>query len=292
MIDRMLPKFVRKSTDYLLIALLSSSVFFISIESEYGTLSKLWEGYQNGFQLTSIEALEYDPEINWWTLFHHGVGSYIGMMIWGTNLFQLLLPLFITIVGINIYLKKNNEYFFELYRYDRHSKFMLKKNIGESLKVSAAIFSGYLLFYIFTFFVGSKVTVDDMQFGAPVKLFIEWLPKDFFLNHCRLYHLLWGIFVFFIVPFIYGVAYGFVVPYFQNLPMVTLAFTMYFIAFSIASSLFIPYNSVFRYMFDTSAVIVSGAYSYPNTLMYLSSLLVPIITAVVLYFISCRRYEV
>ncbi|MDE8262455.1 hypothetical protein PT149_08595, partial [Erysipelothrix rhusiopathiae] len=106
------------------------------------------------------------------------------------------------------------------------------------------------------------------------------------------YHLLWGIFVFFIVPFIYGVAYGFVVPYFQNLPMVTLAFTMYFIAFSIASSLFIPYNSVFRYMFDPSAVIVSGAYSYPNTLMYLSSLLVPIITAVVLYFISWRRYEV
>ncbi|MDE8292584.1 hypothetical protein PT170_06495 [Erysipelothrix rhusiopathiae] len=154
MIDRMLPKFVRKNTDYLLIALLSSSVFFISIESEYVTLSRLWEGYQNGFQLTSIEALEYDPETNWWTLFHHSVGSYIGMMIWGTNLFQLLLPLFITIVGINIYLKKNNECFFERYRYDRHSKFMLKKNIGESLKVSAAIFSGYLLFYIFTFFCG------------------------------------------------------------------------------------------------------------------------------------------
>lgn len=288
----MLSRNVRKNSDYLLIVLLSTSVFFISLESNNHTVSTLWEGFQNGFKFSGIDALEFGGENNWWPFFHQSVGSYISMMIWGSNLFQLLLPLFITIVGINIYLKKNNEYFFECYRFDCYSKFIRQKIFEESFKVSISIFLGYLIFYIFASLFGSKVSADDIQFGIPVKLFIDWLPKDFFLNHCRLYHLLWGIFVFFIVPLIYGVAYGFVVPYFRNLPMVTLAFTIYFIAFSISSALFIPYNSVFRYMFDPSAVIVSGAYSYPNTLMYLSSLLVPIITAVVLYFISWRRYEV
>ncbi|CAM2755556.1 hypothetical protein ERTO105960_01595 [Erysipelothrix tonsillarum] len=288
----MLPKFLRKNSDYFLIALISSSVFFISLESEYGTFSTLWEGYQNGFKFTGNDAVDFGGENNWWRFFHNSVGSYIGMMIWGTNLFQILLPLFISVVGINIYLKKNNEFSFECYRFDRYSKFMRRKIFEESVKVSISIFAGYLIFYIFASLVGSKVTADDIQFGVPVKLFIEWLPKDFFLNHCRLYHLLWGIFVFFIVPFIYGVAYGFITPYLRNLPMVSMSFTIYFIAFSISSALFVPYDSVFRYLLDPSALIVSGAYSFPNTIMYLSALLVPIIISVVLYCVSCRHYEV
>lgn len=189
--------------------------------------------------------------------------EYDYMLIWGTNVFQTLLPFLIAISGINFYKKYQTIWKSSLYRNNNHAKFLFKEIFKESLKLSLSILCSYFIFYILCIFISKGMTNPSIT----RTLFIDIIGEKFYYNYTYLYYLLDGVTKFFITPMIYSFFVCSISLKFKNLKQVCLIPVILYFGLSLFSTILYYIIGDYAIYFSPATIIVSGAYDTVNTLL-------------------------
>lgn len=192
------------------------------------------------------------------------------LIIWCTNIFQLLIP-FYTIISL-FYIKKTEK---------------IKDIVIKSLKFSLCIFTSFILFYIFILLITKGETTNYID----RELFLDLLGKQFYQHHIYIYYLIDGIIKFFIVPFMYI--------FNANLIKITICnidiycfFIIYFYCGVSLLALFLEnlVSNLFMYV-NPMIFMASGSYTNISTLALFMSLIMFCLTGFIIYFVRRKKYE-
>lgn len=199
------------------------------------------------------------------------------LIIFGTNLFQILLPIIVSVTGLIFYTKYNSIYKFALYRKE-YKKYLLSEIFKESFKMSIIIFSSYMVYYILLLLITKGNNYSFMQ----RTLFLDILGQNFYNNHLYLYYLLDGSLRFLIIPFIYSMLACSISIICKTKKQVLLISNIYYYGMSMIG-FFMYYiigdNSIYL---NPSVIMASGTYNNVHTIMLFAIHLVPIIISVLI----------
>lgn len=180
----------------LLFAINETNIFYIVKEYIFNS------NYRNNFYLvegnlpTSSSILGVIGHV-----FKHYRWTYDTMIIWGTNIFQLLLPCISAISGLIIFNKIGTIFKFSLYRSgEKKLNYIMKKSVIISFKISMAIFLSYVVFYIICLLISGGISNSSVSRS----LLLDLIGENFYYMHTYLYYFIDGIIRLFIIPFIYS----------------------------------------------------------------------------------------
>lgn len=127
------------------------------------------------------------------------------VIIWGTFMFQLILP-FIATIGVFRFYKKHtgiNKLIY--YRKQNYIQSIRKLALNESIRISLSIFSAYLMILVFYRLVGTTPVQEYYSIGnMPRTIFLDWLGNSFYYDFPFFYWSLEGLARFLLFPFIYS----------------------------------------------------------------------------------------
>lgn len=189
-------------------------------------------------------------------------------IVWGTNMFQLLLPFFASVASVKFYQEYTTIFQLEMYREKKTTqKFLFRKVFKTASHLALAIFLAYLVFYFLTLWVTKGVLMD----GFDRELFNEVYP-EFYENSPYIYYIVEGLVRFLLMPFIYAFFACAIALFAQNQKLVLLVPNIYYFGLStIAFGLYYVSEKISLYINPTTIMVVG---SYEN----LSSILLIIIS--------------
>lgn len=194
--------------------------------------------------------------------FYYG-NPFDNIIIWSTNLFQLLLPFLAGLAAFSFYESHVNINKFIYYRKRNYRIEILKKINLSASKIAFAIYIAYLLFYFICVIFGKKPTWSDYPTNLlPRSLLLDILGNNFYIDSSILYWLLEGTIRFFFVPYVYGVFSCFISVCFGSAKKGYYGTCIYYISLcAIASvlSLFKDPYQLSMYI-NPSVIMASGTY--------------------------------
>lgn len=122
------------------------------------------------------------------------------VIIWGTMLFQLFIPLLSCIFCIQYYSEHITINKMKYHRKSKYKKYIFKDIAWISLKCAMTIFSGYLIFYLITI-TFSPNPIQNPDLTIPRTLILDIVGNSFYYSFPKTYWFLEGSIRFFIVPF-------------------------------------------------------------------------------------------
>ncbi len=240
----------KKAYIYLFLSILS--IFFLSLLFEAGIFYAAYryvfgENYRN--EIMKIYHYSHLENIfllmrDWWMNFEW---KFDYIMVWSTNIFQLLFPLFSIIGSILYFSKKRDE--------------NVKSILIFSLKLSFPIFFAYFVFFIFIFFI----TDGNCTNYITRTLFLDLLGQSFYNNHIYLYYFMNGSICFLFIPFIYIASGIFISSLFKNKIQVYYYFIILYLFLTINTGTLIDlFGDQFLYL-DPSSILLAGSYQSVST---------------------------
>lgn len=203
---------------------------------------------------------------DWWINFEW---KFDYIMIWSTNIFQLILPIFSVGGSILYFVKKREE--------------NMKSIFSFSLKVSLPIFFAYFVFSNFIFFI----TNGNCTNYITRTLFLDLFGQEFYRYHIYLYYLMNGGICFLFIPFIYIVSGIFISSLFKNKIQVYYYFIILYLFLTInAGTLIDLFGDQFLYL-DPSSILLAGSYESVSTPLLLCLNLIILNSSI--YFYRKRR---
>lgn len=198
--------------------------------------------------------------------------NYDYLVIWGTNVFQLLIPIFASISALLFYNKNQTINKFIINKNKSYKKFLLKESSLVSLKMSISIFGAFIIFYIFSIIVSNGTSNP----GISREFLIDLLGIDFYYKYTKLYYLIDGLFRLFLIPFIYSFFACSISLYLKNAKQVFLAPIVYYFGFTLISYALTNITYLGIYLSPLLAM-VTGAYTYINSFLVMIMPLLAII---------------
>lgn len=241
-----------KKKTYIYLFLFILSIFFLSLLFETKIFYVAYRYVFNENYRQEIMNIYHYPHLknifllmrDWWGNFEW---KFDYILVWSTNIFQLLFPIF-SIIGSILYFSKKGEE-------------NVKSIFSFSFKLSFTIFCAYFVFFIFIFFI----TNGNCTNYITRTLFLDLLGESFYNNHIYLYYLMNGSICFHFIPFIYIASGIFVSSLFKNKIQVYIYFILIYLFLSINVGVLVDlFGDNFLYL-DPSSIILAGSYQSVST---------------------------
>ena len=190
--------------------------------------------------------------------------TYDYMTIWGTNIFQVLIPCLSAITGLLFFNKMHTIYKIALYRSQEKNtfKFFTKEAKKDSRKMAFSIFLSYLTFSFICLFISKGAR----NLSISRELFLDLLGDRFYYNHTYIYYLLEGFIRFYIVPFIYSMFSCALSLMYNNKKQVFFAPIVYYFGLTLFSLALQYIIGNFAIYINPTTIMVSGSYENINTI--------------------------
>lgn len=205
-------------------------------------------------------------------LFKNGLWQFDVQIIFGTRIFQIIIPFFSIVEGIRIYRQSQNIFKFQLYRNKNYKNFMILNILKNSFMNAFAIFCAYLVFYVLML----ALTKGSLNTSVIQYFLTEILGEDFYLMHPYLYYLYDGFARFFVIPFIYAFFAQSMALSARSEKQVFVAPLLYFFGLSVIGASIYMINDMIGVYFSPLAIMTSDAYSGVNSYLLIFSNLVPV----------------
>ena len=228
----------------------------------------------NLLNIVKFELLQY----NW---------NYDYLIIWGTNIFQLLIPIIAAIAALLFYTKIQTINKFVLNRKRNYKKFLLNESAYISIKISLSIFLAFIVYYVFSIMISNGTTNQ----GISRNFLIDLLGTDFYTKYTELYYLLDGIFRLFLIPFIYSFFACSISMYLKNAKQVFLAPIIYYFGLTLISYALANITELGIYLSPLLAM-VTGAYTNINSFLVMIMPLMTLSIGLITIFWRCKYVEI
>lgn len=181
----------------MLISMLSETNIFYIIK-EYISSNEYRENYANNadipidFDINLMNIIKFNLSNYHWT--------YDYILIWGTNIFQLLLPVLASISAVLFYTKNQSINKLVINKKRSYKSFIFKEAFICSLKTSISIFLAYIIFYIIA------VMISDGALNKSINrsFLSDILGTEFYYKYTQIYYLLDGFIRLFLIPLVYS----------------------------------------------------------------------------------------
>lgn len=160
------------------------------------------EDYRNNYANNSDIPIDFD--VNLLNIIKFNLATYNWtydyILIWGTNIFQLLIPIFASISASLFYNKSQSIGKLMINKEKKYRTFIFKEILINSLKIARSIFSAYIVFFIIAIVISKRTTSVNIS-----RTFLtDILGNEFYYNHTQIYYLLDGFIRLFFVPLVYS----------------------------------------------------------------------------------------
>lgn len=188
-------------TSMLIIAIV---VFIIMVLSVFGPQLHGFVQYLTSeqYRMYTVDDTLYHNAFDYlWKGITQSAWSFDSEIIFGTAIFQLLLPFFGTLAAVLFLGKWESIYQLEMSRGKRYGTFLYQKTIAQAATVAGGSFIGFLFYYGFVWLIAQ----GRIEESVTRPLFTDWFGSSFYSDHRYLYTVLEGILRFLYLPFIYSV---------------------------------------------------------------------------------------
>lgn len=209
-------------------------------------------------------------------------------IIFGTRMFQIIVPLFSIICGYDFYKKYHTIYKFEYYHVKRLKTFLSKKILISAVSMSFAIFASYMLYLVIMFLVSNPPVPNTIA----RTLFTDIFGESFYLSHMFLYFTLEGLVRFFFIPFVYSVLAQAATLVFHNQKQVLAVPIVWYYGLSAigyATYMLVPNISIYL---NPSVIMASGTYDDINTILLILVNALPLFLSILIIQVRVRHVEV
>lgn len=197
-----------------------------------------------------INKLFYDPYL-----------EFDYTIIFGTRIFQILIPFLAVLSGIRYYKKFYTLEKYMFYRVKNIKKYIIKSFIKKSFFMSTSIFMGFVLFYFLILILSKGKLMEDMTSS----LFVDIFGKSFYNDHTYLYYMLEGFVRFFIVPFVLSFLSLTTVLIFKRRKTIFMVMPLCYFGLAIFSFILSNYFWNIHMYFSPSSIMASGSFIDVNT---------------------------
>lgn len=223
-----------------------------------------------------INAIKYTPL------------AFDSLIVFGTRVFQLILPLFAAISGIEFYKYFNTIYKFKINSERNYRKFILKKITINAAKIAFSMFIAYSLYLLVIYFI------SDFSFNSKATrdFLLDIIGTEFYVEHIVLYYFLEGTIRFLFMPFIYSCFTQVSVLYFQNVRhVIATPIIYYYLLATIGYGLNMFDHPIAIYI-NPSVIMASGTYANINSILLMLFNLLPLMLSIILIYWRTKNVEI
>lgn len=188
--------------------------------------------------------------------------SYDIDIVFGTIKFQMLIPLFAIVSGIEFYKFYNSIYKFKAIKIKNRKKNIIYTIMINSLKLSIAVFLAYFIFLIII------NSFADPYFNASGTrdFLLDIFGKGIYFENKFLYYFLEGFFRFFMIPFVYASFTQMGVLYFIDIKKIVAMPLIYYYGLTLlAYGLFIINDKIAMYI-SPATIMANGTFENINSI--------------------------
>ena len=286
---------------YLAIFAICVAIIVVSLNSNYSFITRFFECLFNfDDQLNFLYEYGVIPTLNgdygffeiymiYNDVFYYG---YASMIIWSTQLFQILLPVIAAIGSFWIFKEWNSIDFYVLSRKDGYAKYISKKVVLNSLKVAIAFFAAYLLLLIFVDQIADKENLQIARY-----ILTDIFSEDLYYDHIFIYFFLEGFIRFFIMPFVYSF-FASVLALVVTKPWQSFLYSnLYYFALTLVGGIILYLGGIgsaisnIAIYFMPSLLMGSGDYYGFSTILIILTNCIPLFLGIFLIYKKARSYE-
>lgn len=209
-------------------------------------------------------------------------------VIFGTMWFQIIIPLFATISGIEFYQIYNSNLKLKIIRKESYRTVILKEILFNSLKLGGIIFVAYLIFISFVYFISTPGSLGSSE----RTLFSDLIGNNLYLNHTFIYFIMEGIVRFFMIPFAYATLSQSFSLFSKSLKEVIAAPILYYYglsAFGFAFAMVLPQLAIY---INPSVIMASGSYDQFNSIVLIFINMLPLLIGLGIIYWRTKNVEI
>ena len=199
--------------------------------------------------------------------------TFDASVIFGTMWFQIIIPLFATISGIEFYQIYNSNLKLKIIRKESYRQTVLKEILFNSLKLGGIIFIAYLIFISFVYLISTPGSLGSSE----RTLFSDLIGNNLYLNHTFIYFIMEGIVRFFMIPFAYATLSQSFSLLNKSLKEVIAAPILYYYGLSalgFALAMVLPQLAIY---INPSVIMASGSYDQFNSIVLIFINMLPLL---------------
>lgn len=286
--------FLKKNRTYIILFIFCLIIMLLSALYETGIFNIIKEYiFNSDYKVNYINNSDctIDFEINLLNIIKFTLSQYDWnydyLVIWGTNAFQVLVPIIAAISGLTFYSRNQTINKFAINKNKSYESFLLKESCMISFKISISIFLAFIIYYTFSIAI-SNCKVNP---GISRTFLIDILGYNFYNKYTLTYYLIDGFFRLFLIPFIYSVLACSISLYLKNVKQVFLAPIIYYFGLSLISFGLTNFTSLGIYISPLLAM-VTGAYNNINSLCVLIMPLLTIMISLGTFFWRGKYVEI
>lgn len=281
---------------YGIVFLISFLIMIITILNDYGIidniLSIIFEGKINDVYVDIWFGNSTDPtRLNRFVALLKQIPNMLWqldeLIIFGTALFQLIIPLFAVISGVKMYKYYNTLFRMNLNKRKSFRSVFIIEVIKNSIKLSLSIFLAYLTFV----FIVNIISTKGYEISETRDFLLDIFGKALYEKRV-FYYMIEGFVRFFFVPFIYSFFIQIFVLIVQNLKTLIAIPLVYYYGLSTigyACYSLIPRLSLY---INPTVIMANGSYANINSFILLFMNSIPIFIAIVVFIWKTRYVEI
>lgn len=274
--------FIKKNKIYILIFICCITIMLISCLYETNIFYVIKEylfnpEYKNNYISNSDVTIDFELNLINIIKFHltNYKWTYDYMLIWGINIFQLLLPFIATISALIFYNKNKSINTMVINKQKSYKNFIFKESFRISLHVAISVFCAFIVFFI-TALIVSKGATDN---NITRSFLIDIIGMDNYHRYTGIYYFVDGFIKLFLIPLLYSIIACVISLFLKNSKQVLIVpiigyFLLYLISFGLT-----PFWD-FAFYLNPLLIMVTGDYSNINSFLVL---LIPLSTIFLSY---------
>lgn len=290
----MLVKYIKKYKIFIIIFIFSLLLMFLMTlyQTHVFYIVKQFifnSEYRDNFVANSDIPINFD--LNLFNIIKFVLGNfqwtYDYMLIWGTNIFQLLIPIFASICALIFYNQNQTINNFIINKKKTYKSFLFKESFILSLKMATSIFLAFIIFYIFCIVFSKGVSSPNIF----REFLLDIIGNDFYYKHTKMYYLLDGMIRMFLVPLIYSMFACSISLFLKSYKHVFLFPIVYYFGLTLFSFA-ISYIVDFGIYISPLIVMVHGDYANINSLYIMIMPLFAVLVSISLIFWRSKYVEI
>ena len=287
---------LKKNKIYFILFLLILIIMLYSMCNELYIIPSITKFISNSTYYTetfcSVTDIQPCSVNNLWDLLEYDMRTiphtFDPLIIWSTSSFQILIPLFSSVIGVKIYYWYNSIFKLQAYRTNSYYKEFFGKVTSESLKFSISAFFAYLILFSLCILIAGDSVADYLTRD----MFLDWFSDDFYINYRFFYFFMEGFARFFFVPFVYSFFAGGIAIVAKSLKQSIFIPLVYYFGLTLTISALSSFIGSNYFYFIPSTIMASSSYPNINTLMLFPVHIVPIIITILIIRYQVKLHEI
>lgn len=211
------------------------------------------------------------------------------LIAFGPKLFQIIIPLFAAVSGIEFYRYFHSLYLMRFSREKKYRKFITQQIIWNSMKLALSIFCAYFIFLVIVQLISDPTLNQD---SIARHFLLDVFGNNLIINHKFLYYFIEGSIRFLLIPFVYSCLAQASVLYFDNLKEVIAAPIVYYYLLTFIGYGFAVFGNDIYIYFSPAVIMSNGSFSNLNSLLLIIMNMMPLFIAIPLIYWRMKYVEI